>query len=251
MRRSIVLPSALVLVFGFALTGIFAPRLAAQDATPAPAVTQVELTPGFIAEVFTSAPSDRASGQTVYIARFTIEPGSDIALLNAIARVVVQRRWHDIGFIGERTEGQTFEAYQRSSLGADIPHDEFLAAFEQYHPDLATPEHLDSPAVLGYWAAAKLLVAALEAQGERITKDGINAWIQGVENFEVGITPPIISMAPDCKTGSEIVWIAPWEWDDAAGKATRRPATGYFTSPQKEDFGGRCFLTAISDDIGK
>jgi arsenite oxidase large subunit len=32
-----------------------------------------------------------------------------------------------MGFIGERTEAQTFEAYQRSSLGVDIPYDEFVA----------------------------------------------------------------------------------------------------------------------------
>jgi quercetin dioxygenase-like cupin family protein len=78
MRRSIVIPSTLVLVLGFALTGILAPRLAAQDATPTPAVTQIELAPGFIAEVFAGAPSNLAPGQTVYIARFTIQPGSEI-----------------------------------------------------------------------------------------------------------------------------------------------------------------------------
>lgn len=56
-----------------------------------------------------------------------IEPGSDIALLNAIARVVIHRRWHDVGFIRERTETQTYEAYLRSTLGVDRPIDEFLA----------------------------------------------------------------------------------------------------------------------------
>ena len=78
MRLSIFVLSALLVASGFALTGILAPRLAAQDATPAPAVTQVELTPGFIAEVFAGAPSARAAGQTVYLARFTIQPGSAI-----------------------------------------------------------------------------------------------------------------------------------------------------------------------------
>ena len=47
------------------------------------------------------------------------EPGSDIALLNAIARVVLDRRWHDIAFMRERTEWHTFEAYQRSTLAVD------------------------------------------------------------------------------------------------------------------------------------
>lgn len=78
MRRTMVIPAALILVIGFAFAGVMAPRLAAQNATPAPAVTQIELTPGFVAEVFTAAPSDRATGQTVYIARFTIQPGSEI-----------------------------------------------------------------------------------------------------------------------------------------------------------------------------
>jgi quercetin dioxygenase-like cupin family protein len=78
MRRSIVIPSALVLMVGFALAGIFAPRLSAQDATPTPAVTQIDLTPGFVAEVFSGAPSALAPGQTVYTVRFTIQPGSEI-----------------------------------------------------------------------------------------------------------------------------------------------------------------------------
>jgi len=78
MSRAIGIPAAFVLVVGFVLTGMFAPRLAAQDATGTPAVTQTELAPGFVAEVFTGAPSDRAPGQTVYIARFTIQPGSEI-----------------------------------------------------------------------------------------------------------------------------------------------------------------------------
>ena len=48
-----------------------------------------------------------------------IEPGTDIAVMNAIARTVLERRWHDVAFIRERAEWQTFEAYQRSSLGSD------------------------------------------------------------------------------------------------------------------------------------
>lgn len=128
-------------------------------------------------------------------------------------------------------------------------HVEFLTALRRYRPALTSSQHLDSPAVLGYWAAAKLLVAALDAQGPTITKSGINRWIQGVQNFDTGITPPVISMAPNCKTGSEVVWLAPWRWDDKKKEAVRTPATGYFTSPQKAQFGGKCFLTKISDRI--
>ena len=128
-------------------------------------------------------------------------------------------------------------------------HDEFAAALEQHYPAMLDPQHLDSPALLGYYAGAKLLVAALEAQGEIITRAGLNEWIQGVEDFEVGITPPIRSMAPDCKTGSEEVWIGPWEFDEETKVASRKPVGGYFTSPQKEEFGGTCVLTTLSDEI--
>ncbi|MBL10584.1 MAG: arsenate reductase (azurin) large subunit [Acidiferrobacteraceae bacterium] len=50
-----------------------------------------------------------------------IEPGTDIQLLNAIARVILENRWHDIGFIRRNMEWQTFEAYQRSTLAVDRP----------------------------------------------------------------------------------------------------------------------------------
>jgi len=128
-------------------------------------------------------------------------------------------------------------------------HTQFKASLEKHYPAMLDPQHLDSPALLGYYAGSKLVVAAIEAQGEVITRAGLNEWIQGVEDFETGITPPIKSMAPDCKTGSEEVWIGPWEYDEATQTASRKPAGGYFTSPQKEDFGGRCFLTKLSDEI--
>ena len=62
-----------------------------------------------------------AAGSKDRVLHLQIEPGGDIALLNAIARIVLERRWHDVGFIRERTEWQTFEAYQRSTLAVDRP----------------------------------------------------------------------------------------------------------------------------------
>jgi quercetin dioxygenase-like cupin family protein len=81
MRRIGLLLSIAVLAAAFALFGDSAPPLAAQDASPmagAPAAAPIELAPGVIAEVFAAAPSDRAEGQTVYLARFTFQPGSEI-----------------------------------------------------------------------------------------------------------------------------------------------------------------------------
>jgi len=77
MQRAIVVPLVLLLGVFFGIIGTPAPRLAAQDATPA-AVTPIELAPGVTAEVFAGAPSARAEGQTAYLARFTFAPGSEI-----------------------------------------------------------------------------------------------------------------------------------------------------------------------------
>lgn len=129
-------------------------------------------------------------------------------------------------------------------------HDEYVNAIKRYHPEIASFMHYESPATLGYWVGAKLLVAALQAQGPHITQQGVLDWIASVENFDPGITPPIISMAPNCKTGSEVVWIAQWQWDAEKKEAVRTPATGYFTSDQKDKYGGKCFLTKISDELG-
>ncbi len=73
-----------------------------------------------------SVATAEAAGGAERVLHLQIEPGTDIALLNAIARIVLERRWHDVGFIRERAEWQTFEAYQRSSLDVDTPIDEFV-----------------------------------------------------------------------------------------------------------------------------
>ena len=64
------------------------------------------------------ATAEAAAGKE-NVLHLQIEPGTDIAVMNAIARTVLERRWHDVAFIKERAEWQTFEAYQRSSLGSD------------------------------------------------------------------------------------------------------------------------------------
>ena len=99
------------------------------------------------------------------------------------------------------------------------------------------------------WMGAKVLAAALEAQGRTVMKTGINEWISRVENFDPGIAPPIGSMAPTCKTGSELAWFGRWHWDADKRQAARVPETGYHPSDQKEKFGGRCFLTKIADSF--
>ncbi len=54
-------------------------RATAQEATPATGpITGTEIAPGVVAEVFAAAPSARAPGQTVYVARFTFQAGAEI-----------------------------------------------------------------------------------------------------------------------------------------------------------------------------
>lgn len=77
MLHRLTRTSFLVLVAVLALVGIVAPGLAAQEATPGP-ITITELAPGVTAEVFAGAPSARAPGQTVYLARFVFQPGAEI-----------------------------------------------------------------------------------------------------------------------------------------------------------------------------
>lgn len=127
-------------------------------------------------------------------------------------------------------------------------HDEYVGAITKYHPKIATELHLESPATIGYWVAAKLFDAAIAAQGPVVTQAGVVDWISKVnaDNFDPGITPPIISMAPNCKTGSEVVWVGRWHWKD--GHSTRRPETGYITSPYKDRYGGKCMLTKLADE---
>jgi uncharacterized cupredoxin-like copper-binding protein len=51
----------------------------AQESTPAAGpIAAVELAPGVTAEIFAGAPSARADGQTVYLARFVFQPGAEI-----------------------------------------------------------------------------------------------------------------------------------------------------------------------------
>jgi quercetin dioxygenase-like cupin family protein len=50
----------------------------ASPAPPTGPISVIELAPGVTAEVFAAAPSDRAPDQTVYLARFVFENGSEI-----------------------------------------------------------------------------------------------------------------------------------------------------------------------------
>lgn len=75
-RRSILGQAAVVgAALGLGTLG----RTSGQEATPAPGpITGTEIAPGVVAEVLAAGPSARAPGQTVYVARFTFQPGAEI-----------------------------------------------------------------------------------------------------------------------------------------------------------------------------
>lgn len=77
---SSLLLSSLAIAGTAAATTEPAPEPAASDAPAAPAgpISVIELAPGVTAEVFAAVPSDRAPDQTVYLARFVFQPGSEI-----------------------------------------------------------------------------------------------------------------------------------------------------------------------------
>lgn len=65
----------------FSVTGLLTTVVAAQDATPEPeasGISVIDLAPGVTAEVLAGVPSDRAPGQTVYLARFVFQSGAEI-----------------------------------------------------------------------------------------------------------------------------------------------------------------------------
>lgn len=62
------------------VAGVLISRTAAQEASPAAGdpIAALELAPGVTAEVFGAAPSAGAPGQTLYLARFTLQPGAEL-----------------------------------------------------------------------------------------------------------------------------------------------------------------------------
>ena len=59
----------------FTIAGVVLAPAAAQDEPP---IAPIELAPGVTAEIYAAAPSARAEGQTVYLARFVFQPGAEI-----------------------------------------------------------------------------------------------------------------------------------------------------------------------------
>lgn len=153
--------------------------------------------------------------------------------------------------VGEFSEGtysgNFVDKYDGRPRELTDAHREYRAALEKYAPDIADPVQAASPVTQSNWITSKMLTEAIEAQGDAVTRDGINNWINSLENWDPGINPPIISMAPDCKTGTGTAWFGRWTWE--SGEPEIIPFTDYIPSPLEEHYGGKCFLTKIADDV--
>jgi branched-chain amino acid transport system substrate-binding protein len=156
---------------------------------------------------------------------------------------------HDlVGKYSEGTySGNFVDKYDGRPRELTAAHQEYRAALEKYSPDVADPVQAASPVTQSNWITSKLLSEALEAQGEIITRDGINEWVNSQENWDPGLNPPIISLAPDCKTGTGSAWFGRWTWE--SGEPEIIPFTGYIPSPLEKHYGGKCYLTEIADKV--
>jgi len=122
----------------------------------------------------TVATAEAAAGKD-RVLHLQIEPGADIAVLNAIARVVLERRWHDVAFIRDHTEWQTFEAYQRSTLGVDRP----ASVVVEEAATLA-----DLPAALIHKAAEWIAAPKADGARRRTLLHYEKGLIWGLKNYE-------------------------------------------------------------------
>ncbi len=77
----------------------------------------------------TTVTTARAAAGKDNVLHLWLKPGTDIALLNAIGRVVHERKWQDQAFIEARTE--KIDDYRAQSLQVDRPFDDVLAEAER------------------------------------------------------------------------------------------------------------------------
>ncbi|HEX4978479.1 MAG TPA: ABC transporter substrate-binding protein [Acidimicrobiales bacterium] len=128
-------------------------------------------------------------------------------------------------------------------------HDEYVAAIAKYHPNLNNFGDLESPATTGYWVGTKIFVDGITAIAPTITRDELIKWMHGLKDYDVGIQPPIKSLAPDCKMGSGVSWWARWGWNAEKKEGVRAPESPYVSSPWADKYGGPCYVTKIADKI--
>ncbi|WP_084670915.1 ABC transporter substrate-binding protein [Sporichthya polymorpha] len=130
-------------------------------------------------------------------------------------------------------------------------HAAYEAALKKYYPSMGNnPGSLESSATLAYYIGMQLLADALKNIAPTFTREALVKHLQGIKKFETGISPPINSLAPNCKQGSGQTWWAKWDYDPVKRAAFRTPATPYVGTDRFEKrYGSECFVTKIADQI--
>ena len=123
---------------------------------------------------------------------------------------------------------------------------QYMDALQRFQPKLAEVPHSNSVVTQTYWIVGAVLEAALKAQGRRITKAGLNQYLQGIKNFDTGISPPLETWDPKCKVGVNQIWLGQWKWENDAPR--REGKTNYITNPKAEEKYGKCYVTALADE---
>ena len=119
---------------------------------------------------------------------------------------------------------------------------EFQDAMKRFRPRHANSATYDSPSV-NYWAGVRLIREAVRNCDDG-SKECLLRYIHGLRNWTGGgITPPVLSCAPDCKTGSYKTFWGRWNARDKVFE----PATGYLADPFFDEFGGACGITKLAD----
>lgn len=130
--------------------------------------------------------------------------------------------------------------------------DRYMASMKKYSPTSADLDSLEDVWTQGFWAAAKFMVAAVSAQTDAVTWDGLNTWITQQRNWKSGLVAPFRSFDPKCKQGS-YPWI--FQWKVVNGKYEQsdwQPYGGPVDLPLEVKNAifpgaGDCYLTAMAD----
>lgn len=126
-------------------------------------------------------------------------------------------------------------------------HVDYVEQMQRFKPRAASPAVLTSAVTQTYWMAGIVIEQALREMGDVVNTEKLNAYFQGLRNFDVGIAPPIKSWDPKCKVGVDTVWIGQWRTGGDFNDTEKK--SGYIDNPVARERFGECYVTGIADRV--
>lgn len=123
----------------------------------------------------------------------------------------------------------------------------FRDTVKKYRPRTSDDRNMDQPFAVGGWLGAKFIADGIRATGGELDRKKFLQWGRSLKNWDADFVPAVQSFAPNCKTGSEYIWETQWKAD--GDNWVREPATPWMTTPLREQYGGKCWLTKLADTI--